>query len=91
MLGINELNTSNLVNVYPNPVKDKVTIEYCSDKDVKLMLLNSLGQVLETRDLKSNNATKQTTIIDVSTYSKGIYYCTMLFNDKVITKKLIIQ
>ncbi len=91
LLGINELNTSNLVNVYPNPVKDKVTIEYCSDKDVKLMLLNSLGQVLETRDLKSNNATKQTTIIDVSTYSKGIYYCTMLFNDKVITKKLIIQ
>ena len=91
LVGVNELSNDNLVSVYPNPVKDKLFIEYYSDKDVKIVLLNSLGQVLLSKNVKGNSfAAKQSTTIDVSAYDKGIYYCTLLFNDKFITRKLVI-
>lgn len=75
----------NFVIVYPNPAKDKVTIEGEGD----IIVTNNFGQIVYKTNspYKTNGTNKPLTMIDVSNWESGIYYVKV--GDK--TKKLVIE
>lgn len=67
---VNNINTKQLI-VYPNPVRDMLTIDLKGNKVVgRLTILNVLGQIIHQTDV---NGTEQN-VIDVSALSPGMYF-----------------
>lgn len=69
--GINEkLLNNNIVNVYPNPSSNLITIKKNSFKDdLKIKITNSLGQLFVYHYMDENEIK-----IDLSEYNSGIYF-----------------
>ncbi len=63
---IREINGINKLHVYPNPTSDFI---YTNDSEnYKYVLINLLGENIQTGEFSSNNA------ISISGYSSGLYY-----------------
>jgi sugar lactone lactonase YvrE len=65
--GINNLDYSNLINVYPNPTTKNITIETIEKSTIEV--LNIQGQIL-----KSIISENTSTTIDLLNFSSGIYF-----------------
>ena len=74
--------SKNDMNIYPNPVKDILTIENIENS--KIMIYDISGKTVY---LKQTNTNVEK--IDLSELNRGIYFITISNNDKVITKKII--
>ena len=88
----NSENNSNSFNVYPNPAKDILNINYNISNDgiVNIELYNVLGDKvlnLITNQLKGSHFSN----VNISSLSSGIYTCKMKFNDDIIVKRFIIS
>ena len=85
---------SSIINlaIYPNPSRDVFNVTFTSEiiQDFKLRIVNLLGGELINEDLQKfiGEYTKQ---IDLTTYTKGIYFLEIETNDSIINKKLILQ
>lgn len=81
------------LNAFPNPSKGKLTISLTQTAgDVyKIKISNTIGKVIQTIKVEdSANAADVT--IDLSDRPAGIYFYSLLVNDKMVeTKRLIIQ
>ena len=90
-VGISEVDADLNVNLYPNPASDFVTIEIF-DKfntgNLKLEILNSIGQVVYTQNVTNAN---QKVVMDINNFSKGLYLVRISSDKLFITKKLLIQ
>lgn len=91
-VGIEELFNEENVLVFPNPVSDKITISI-NDNSYSEMTIKCF-------DVIGNAVFEQTTFnktiqINVSQFSKGIYFFQLLCKDekllKLVTKKIIVQ
>ncbi|MBA2613799.1 MAG: T9SS type A sorting domain-containing protein [Bacteroidetes bacterium] len=71
---------------YPNPVKDKLTLEFMPNKFInkKISISNSLGQIIYVSD--SLNSKQE---IDLSFLSSGIYYLKVQNNTEQKIFKII--
>ncbi|MEZ5106983.1 MAG: thiol protease/hemagglutinin PrtT [Draconibacterium sp.] len=78
-------NLENLVKVYPNPVRDFLTILFTSPELVnsKVCIINSLGSVVITGELNSSE-----TKIDVSGLVSGFYIVKIQKDDFVYNEKI---
>lgn len=65
VMGI-EANSGELLNVYPNPVNDRLYLEGLPDQSFDLMLINQLGQVLRTEHTSARS-------IPVDDLTPGLY------------------
>ena len=75
---------NNKIYVYPNPTQGSFYV--VTDLEVKINLINLLGEtVLERRLTNSNNK------IDISDYPKGVYYLEVLGNNILTTKKIVLE
>ena len=63
--GLNDIAQTNNINIYPNPARNKVTIEGKGE----IVITNSLGQVV--KEIKDNNTYRTLNIKD---FEKGVYY-----------------
>ena len=62
-----ELSRENVINIFPNPVNEQLTIELDSNaKPIRLSIFNALGQVFVNREFSP--------IIDLSNLDKGVYF-----------------
>ena len=80
-------------NLYPNPSNEntKITFMLTKSSNVKLELINTLGNQI-TKIVENNfNEGWQTINLNTSGLSDGIYYCKMTVNSNTITKKLIVS
>ena len=85
--------TENITNsiefkLFPNPASNFITIDLSSSshKLVSIDIINSSGQIIKRKaDFKSNMS------IDISDYTRGMYFVKAYFDDFVSTKKLIIK
>ncbi len=90
VMGIeNKSNTGFDVTVFPNPNNGKFTVianrEERSGKQSHLTIYNILGEVV----YRSVGNAPMT--IDISAYSKGIYFLTIYNGGKIISKKLVVE
>ena len=65
-LGIDDLQATASISLYPNPAENKLTIE--TNKPTNIFITNILGEQL------FNSQIEQTTILDLSNFSSGIYF-----------------
>lgn len=72
------------INVYPNPATDKMIIENPDVGSADLHIYNTAGQLLQSRELKSNIS-----IIDISDFVKGIYLIKVTFSNGTHQQKII--
>ncbi len=86
----NELNDQ--LDIYPNPARDQVTIDFNPEKamdKVGLRITNMVGQTVHQESVNNVNSFKR--IVDVSTFPKGVYMITIQTNNHQITKRITIQ
>ncbi len=76
---------NNLFQIYPNPSNGVFEIENNTNDNIYLEILNIEGKIIYTSNF--NNKTK----IDLSNYSKGIYFIKLNSNNETYYKKIIIQ
>ncbi len=74
--------------LYPNPVDDKLHVEFISDLLPKSVILyNVQGQTLEKYEVSAKKCS-----LDLSNYYSGIYFLQILFPDgKIVNEKIIIR
>ena len=79
-------------NIYPNPAKDNVNFIYKISKEAatSFKIFTTTGACVYSYDKEKQQAGVYSKEINVAMLDKGIYYCTMIFNDKVITRKFVI-
>lgn len=73
-----------VINIYPNPAYDLVTIQYNSTGNYSVVINSINGQVFY--DKTSGNPVHQ---IDLSSFQKGVYFITVRSKDFVTTEKII--
>lgn len=74
--------TSNLIEMFPNPANNKLTIEASQKTDI--VILNLKGQIIK----RINAAEKQTTI-DISDLARGMYFIKVRTKKDFAVKKFI--
>ncbi len=81
-----------IVTLYPNPAHDAITVNYISESSelVKVKLSDALGKSLTTMEIGSDNSQTHQTIIDLSSFSDGIYFVELTDGTKSITKKFVL-
>ena len=93
-LGVPDNSTINITdfNIYPNPARDNVNLIYKLSKEAatSFKIFTTTGACVYSYDKGKQQAGMYSKEINVAMLDKGIYYCTMLFNDKVVTRKFVI-
>jgi M6 family metalloprotease-like protein len=79
------------LTVSPNPFTDKVTIEYTlsENTDVEFSLFDVAGKMIMTFVKEQQNKGIQTTFLDASRFSKGLYFYILKAGEKQQQGKLI--
>lgn len=78
-------------SLYPNPANDMVTLDFDKglNQNLSIEVKDILGKQIETVAVNSSAKKLQ---LDLSAYSKGIYFISVLNNQQIIkTKKLIVK
>jgi hypothetical protein len=84
--GLNENKLSEPgVMIYPNPATEKLRITHQGAK-ADVCLLNNIGEVVYKGKIAPGE-----NVIDVTTYDKGIYLLQINSNEKIISKKVVIE
>ncbi|PBQ33874.1 hypothetical protein CNR22_19490 [Sphingobacteriaceae bacterium] len=84
-VGVGELNAVNIgLNVYPNPSNGEFVIK--SAGNLKLTLVNDLGQLIRSIELSGANDYK----VSVSDLSKGIYFLSGEKDNQQIRQKIVV-
>ena len=80
------------LNVYPNPSRDIFNLRFTSEdvQNLDVRIINVIGEVVYTENLQQfvGEYTKQ---VDLSTYTKGVYFLEITTDNEVINKKLMLQ
>ena len=71
-------------NMYPNPTKDILKLDFSSVKPEILKVLDLTGKLLISKTINADNET-----INLSNFDNGIYILQLKFADKIISTKVI--
>lgn len=77
------------LGLYPNPVHNLLTISadgFNTGSSATISIVNMLGEVIETRQLKNMNQVIQ---LDVSSLSPGNYFLRIVAGEKVLNKRFV--
>jgi ligand-binding sensor domain-containing protein len=77
---------NNGFDLFPNPSSDKIYITNENQKIQQLKIYNNLGALVY-----ENNSNQLHYSIDVSPFSKGLYYVNVLSFDAILTKKIMVN
>ncbi len=89
---VSVVNKIQLLQNYPNPFNPTTTIEYSipEKSHIKLIIYNSLGEIVQTLADENLNAGSYIVNFDGSNYSSGVYYYRLISGKNNITKKFIL-
>lgn len=82
---IEKTENDNSLSIFPNPANQTLNIKHNSSRG-QLMLYSLTGEIILTQQLISKS-----TKIDVSNYTKGIYFYTISNSNKLSSGKVVIQ
>ncbi len=69
MTGVNQVNRSNEINFYPNPVKDQLNFKYASNGSITIDIYNIIGV-----KVKSFTHDGNATLVNISDLQNGVYF-----------------
>lgn len=85
--GINDIERSNNLIIYPNPTSSKFILESTETlKGSRIDLLDISGLLLQSIKLSGNSLSNE---IDISNYPSGTYFIRLTNKDEVVFKKII--
>src|SRR5665213_1962259 len=87
----NPWNTFGLVQLYPNPSNGESWLEFTSNnnEDVVMTISDESGRKISEEKISGTGSHRQH--IDTSSMDKGVYFITLLQNEKSVSRKLIVQ
>jgi hypothetical protein len=93
VVGIEEVNLSAGVSVYPNPANDFINVAYglTNNSVVSVDVINILGERVMTEYVGSQTAGNYTSRIDVSDLSAGVYMLNVTINGTVSTVRVSVK
>ncbi len=78
-------------NLAPNPAQENVNIKFNNEVigQTKIVITNTLGQLV----FENNNVDSKLSNLNINTsnLNKGVYFVSVIQNNKTITKKLVVQ
>jgi hypothetical protein len=83
-----------VINIYPNPANDMVTVEYpVGFEKYQVQLFDALGQVVYNHQIKDDGTNAGTVKhqINIASFSKGVYFVSVTTEAGRTMKRLIIQ
>ena len=86
--GVNELDASSAIAVYPNPTSGKINIHSVDSRIQSFDIYNPLGEKVCSSALSSSQSCIS---IDLSKEQNGIYFLQMQTNEGIVNKKIVIQ
>lgn len=88
-----EVNTIASAKIYPNPATDNalVAIQTLENQDVKIEVVNMMGQIVSTLTKENVEAGRTTHNLDVSSLTSGMYTVRISSANGVVSKRLSIQ
>lgn len=87
-LNTESFNTSNF-NIYPNPTSSNINITYTgSAKVIDVYIVDIQGKIIKERKFETGNQEKH---IDVSDIASGVYFLSILEEDKKTVRKIVVQ
>jgi len=87
IVGVITLNDAGTeVTVFPNPVSDRIYIDWNGSDRAEIVLLNAFGSEVKKVVLKQNR-----TGLDVSDLAEGIYFVRVKTANGILTRKIIVQ
>ncbi len=89
--GIGENGLLSVVKIYPNPVKEELTINIAgSEKSLDLTVTDMNGKVVLTEKLTvSGNEFRKK--LNMSGFSKGVYFVRLSNNERSFSEKVVVQ
>ena len=85
--GLDEINKM-MSDFYPNPAQEIVYLDYYLNKSANLIVMDILGNEVKTIKLSERGTQK----VDISDFSKGIYFGNVVVNNEIVTiKKIIVR
>jgi hypothetical protein len=84
-LETDQLQNSTVLKIYPNPVKNKLYIEYFNNQPIIFQITDITGQLVMSKQLLNSN------FVDVSSLSRGLYLIRFDVGDKFQTYKVIVE
>ena len=90
--GINSVNNTESIQLFPNPAADRVTISAgkAINSNVNVSFIDVAGRVAQVASYTNLAANAQQTI-DISTLAKGVYFVKINSANSQIIEKLVIQ
>ena len=83
-----DLSINAMSEFYPNPAKEFVNVDYFLNMPAQLIIMDILGNEIKTLQLLDRGVQK----INISEFSKGIYFGSLLINNKISTiKKIVVR
>jgi len=81
------------LDIYPNPNSNKVVNLKLTNLEGKTVvnIINMSGKVVESHELNLSSKDQSIFTYSLADYAQGVYFVTIINNDAVLTKKLIIQ
>jgi hypothetical protein len=84
VVGVNELQESNFFSIYPNPNNGSFTIDIENLNEANLVIYNLSGQIVLQKKLTQN-----LTSIDLTMFSKGMYFVKVNTEKGIVIKKIV--
>lgn len=85
ILSVDGIELESALSIFPNPAKDKVTINITNNIETRIEIYSVLGRRVFVRKINESMS------LDISSLKTGLYLFKFIQKDKVTTKKLIIQ
>jgi hypothetical protein len=81
------------VEVYPNPNQGnfQIAISNFVDSDMEVTITDAVGKVVEQFDVDVKAGDRFVRQVDLSNYSKGIYFVNIIGDDHVVNRRVVVQ
>lgn len=83
---VDEIADSQFVEVFPNPAKDRINIQFTEDREASIRLYDMMGRLVY-----SYNTTRQSFSIPTHGYSKGIYTLIITASEKQQREMVVVD
>lgn len=84
-VGTDKVNEKLDVKLFPNPTSDFININFTGTNRAKLILSDSKGMVLLTKEIEQN------TRLSIKDFSSGLYFIKIITDTNFTVKKIVIQ